>query len=531
MTAEGRSVLTDLSVTPISETLRRLSAARLSGDLHIRSGRLAKIVFLDHGRLVFAASNLKKDRLGEALVAVGRITGEQFDKAQALMKGDRKRRFGEALIHAGVMNKQDLGRSVARQVRRIVLSLFELPEGAGAFEERPCPIPLEYMVSLSIHSLLYDGIRLIKDREPVLKGLGNLDRPLVRAVLPPFEFDDLKCSTEEREILELARRQVTVRRLAWAPGGPSTSRLRAVYALFAGGVLQDPATAAEEPVVQMETGTFLLSALHGQADPTGLSAIRKEVQDEIERSAKMDRERWLKLTKGSPRAELIRALEEKMERYHALREAVGDDEQTRTDIEVVLGRVSAMLRLARENGAPDVASTQPTPSPVASPPPAASPPAPRSAPVAPEMPISPTSEPALSDPGPSLHLEHLLMEADVRMTVSDYANAVRVYEKVVQMAPHVSAYRARLAIAMAFWPPTAKQAEREFLDALRLEPDNADLHYQFGIYYKTMRQRARAAAEMRTVLRLNPRHLRAREELEILSPKDSALTSIKKLFR
>jgi tetratricopeptide (TPR) repeat protein len=132
---------------------------------------------------------------------------------------------------------------------------------------------------------------------------------------------------------------------------------------------------------------------------------------------------------------------------------------------------------------------------------------------------------------PSKVVEHLLMEGEVRMTVSDYANAVTVYEKLVQIAPMIPAYRVRLAIAMACYPRTAKQAEREFLEALRLDSDNADIHYQFGLYYKAMKQRSRAVAEMRTAVRLNPRHKMAREELESLSPKDSALTSLKKLFK
>ena len=42
---------------------------------------------------------------------------------------------------------------------------------------------------------------------------------------------------------------------------------------------------------------------------------------------------------------------------------------------------------------------------------------------------------------------------------------------------------------------------------------------------------ARALSEIQTALRLNPRHRPAREELEVLSPRDSALKSLKKLFR
>ena len=151
-------MLTDIASSPMAEMMRSISAKQRSGDLQVRSGRMVKTAFFDHGRLVFAASNLKKDRLGEAMVADGKITQEEFDTVSALMRGER-RRFGEALVKAGLADRYDIGSAVGRQVRRIALSLFELTDGAAMFEERECTIPLEYMVSLSIHHLLYDGIR------------------------------------------------------------------------------------------------------------------------------------------------------------------------------------------------------------------------------------------------------------------------------------------------------------------------------------------------------------------------------------
>jgi Domain of unknown function (DUF4388) len=509
-------MLTDLAVTPISETLRKLSVDRRSGDLQVQSGRIVKTVFFDHGRIVFAASNLKKDRLGEALVALGRITDEELTRVSALIKEEgRKRRFGDALVRSGILDKNEVGRSVARQVDRIVLSLFEFTEGVSAFEERRCAIPLEYMVSLSIHRVLYEGIRLMQSQDLVLAGLGGLDRRVSLAAVTPFAFDIKECPAEERDILEQARRKVTLRRLAWQPGGLSFPRLRACYALLAAGVLLDesaPPEPAEQPVVMMETGTFLLSTLQRQPDPSANDAIRQELKDELERSAHLDREGWLKVSRNAPREELIRALEEKMERYHSLLDAAGDDEQLKIDLEVILGRASAMLRLARQAPAP--------------PPPPAAP-----EPAAPPATSAEEARPADGSMAGMAQVEHLLLEGEVRMTVSDYANAVKVYSKLVSIAPNIAQYRVRLAIAMAGYPRTAKQAEREFLDALALEPNNADIHYQFGLYYKVMKQRARALAEMQTAVKLSPRHRLARAELEVLSPKDSALVSLKKLFK
>jgi tetratricopeptide (TPR) repeat protein len=510
---------------------------------------MVKIVFFDHGRIVFAASNLRRDRLGEALVADGRITQQEFDFVSTLMRADRSRRFGEALVQAGVMDRYEVGTAVARQVRRVALSFFELADGAAVFEERACSIPLEYMISLSVHRLLYDGIRGMKSQELVLKGLGYLDRGVVLAEVPPFPYEPRGRATEELEILDLAQKRVTVRRLGWAEGGLTFPRLRSVYALLAAGILREADAAAQgpQPVVQTETGMFLLSALHSRPDPSLREAIRREVHLELEHSARLDREAWLKLARAAPRDELVRALEEKMERYHALLEAVGDDAELRTDIELILGRASTMLRLAKQpEAARETKPGVPAEPTAAEPPPEEAPAAPAAAP-----PATPARSPArafaddtpapaplpqrigreggLTDP--KARLEHLLMEAQVRMTVSDYANAVNVYKEVVELAPNVAAYRFRLAIAMTCYPRTAKMAEREFLEAVRLQPDDADLHYNFALYYKAMKVRSRAVAELRTAVRLDPRHMLARQELEALSPKDSALTSLKNLFK
>src|SRR5688572_5005452 len=341
-------MLVDLAVTPVSEVFARLSRERRSGDLQVRSRKIVKTIFFDHGRVVFAASNMKKDRLGEALVALGRITDDEFSRAVSFMKeGEKRRRFGEALVRAGVMDKDELGRSVARQVKRIVLSLFEFTDGATSFEERPCAIPLEYMVSLSVHRLLYVGIKTMKSRELIIEGLGELDRYVSLSPVPPFRFGIKKCSAEELEIMEQAKGRVTLRRLCWAPGGLSLSRLRGTYALLASGVLQE-ASAEAQPVMQMETSTFLLSALRKRPDPSAREAIHLEVQQELERSARLDREAWLRVSRSAPRDELGKALEDKMEHYHSLLDAAGDDAQLKTDIEVVLGRASSMLRLARQ---------------------------------------------------------------------------------------------------------------------------------------------------------------------------------------
>ncbi len=559
-------MLTDLAATPFAEVLRKASAGRWSGDLQVRLGRAAKTVFFDHGRLVFAASNLRNDRLGETLVALGRITSGELEKASAIMRQrHRRRRFGEALIQAKLLDKKELGHSVARQVRHIVLSLFRFTDGVVSFEERPCPIPVEYMVNLSVHRLLYLGVKSMRSEALVRAGLGNPERRVTLAASAPFPFSVQKCSSEELDMLERCRERVKLRALLEKGEAGSATRLRAAYALCVSGILEDvdkEPGVATQPVVQMETSTFLLSGLQRRPGPSELEAVRQEVSRELASSEQVSQESWLQVAKTAPPEVLGKAIEEKMERYRSLLEAAGDDQSLRADIEVVLGRASALLRRARQSSAaphrpgagglargtlPSSNRGQDTgniPVFVFGDSPASGAPAAARG-VAEAATVPPTaSRPAAGTPRPpdltipatDMEIDHedllgrLLVEASAQMTISDHAGAVGTYTKIIALQPGVAAHHVQRAIAMAGWPQKAKEAETEFHEALSLDPNNAETHFEFGLYYKAMKQRTRALQEMRTATTLVPRHEGARRELALLSPDDPALSNLRSLL-
>jgi hypothetical protein len=432
--------VTNLAKRPISEAIRRLAADRKSGDLQVRSSELNKMVFFDNGQIVFAGSNVKKDRLGEALVSLGHITDQQFDRVSELMKDDRKLRFGDALVKAGVMDKKQVGTAVASYVAKIVLSLFKLDTGLASFDERPCSIPIEYMVSLSVHRLLGAGIKTMSNRDLILAGVGDLDRSVRLAEVPPFAFAIKACSAEDVAVLEKAKAPVSVRSLASTAKGLSMSRVRAVYAFLASGILEEAdahaRVAAPHPAVQSDTNSFLLSPM----------------QREVE-----------------------------------------------------------------------VAAKSPVP---AEPPPASRPPAPAKDP--PRAKVAPPPEPARDVSG---EVERLLAQANVHLMISDFPRALQAYADVVELQPDVVAHRVQLGSMMMRVPQLARQGERHFAEAIRLDPDNVEAHFQFGLYYKALRVASRAIAEFRTVLRLDPGHELARKELEASAPRDSVLSTLSKLLK
>jgi tetratricopeptide (TPR) repeat protein len=123
-------------------------------------------------------------------------------------------------------------------------------------------------------------------------------------------------------------------------------------------------------------------------------------------------------------------------------------------------------------------------------------------------------------------ISQLVRNGELRMNLNDFASATQIYKRLVERAPDVAGYRLRLALAMARWPPTTREAEREFLEAIRRDPNNPRIHYQFGLYYKNLKLKSRAIEEMRTAVALDPQNEGAREHLKDLSPNDPLLDDL-----
>jgi hypothetical protein len=170
-------------------------------------------------------------------------------------------------------------------------------------------------VDIPATRILYQGARSMSDLARVQAALGNLDRSLTFSGDPDFPVEP-----EDLGILQLAKAPVTIRRLAWGQKALDPDRLRAVYGLLIAGALRDPAD---------------------------MAAIRHEVRDEMTRSETLDNVRWLGVPSNAAPAEIVGALEKRQARYQALLAAVAGDVELKTDVELLAGRVSMALRLAR----------------------------------------------------------------------------------------------------------------------------------------------------------------------------------------
>jgi hypothetical protein len=125
----------------------------------------------------------------------------------------------------------------------------------------------------------------------------------------------------------------------------------------------------------------------------------------------------------------------------------------------------------------------------------------------------------------------LLRDVKLHFQLRDWEGVVPLLEQLIEISPGNAQYRGMLARALSLHPSRGKEAEEQFVEALRLSPHDAQIHYWLGLYYKSFGLGSRAENEFRTTLRIDPRHEGARRQLGASENSDDTLGSvIKKLF-
>ena len=150
-----------------------------TGTVELHRGRVDTSVQVTAGRLVFASSNNRDDRLGELLLRREKITlAQYYEASRAIGKG---KRLGSVLVEQGALDAKELVKVVVEHTRELICSVFQWTEGFYRLKEGPDPGNESITLRLSTPDLIMEGIGRIQAWSRIERGVGGPDARYVRA--------------------------------------------------------------------------------------------------------------------------------------------------------------------------------------------------------------------------------------------------------------------------------------------------------------------------------------------------------------
>jgi hypothetical protein len=471
----------------LTRILKRTADEGRSGALQVVSGPCLKTIHFSHGSVRFAASNIRKDRLGESMLAHEFISRQDFERAVVKMNNDRCR-FGEALISLGRLTQEEVHREIAIQVQRIVLSLFRTPAGTYSYDDSSddAAIASALPFGLPVPPLMLKGLRAIDDGKLILSVLPPASARVRVAPAAPRGVPLKKLSNAERTVLQIAGEGTEIGDIVRRSELGRSVAFRSCFILLSLGMLEPiphdvaPSVApAPEPIEPMEPFEIV-------------EPCRDLIVEQFDRLSMVSERDLLGIRKDA-------GLEEAREAYNALKSEWAEVRRQTKDAELVdkvdaielrLASAHAWVRLSLENRALEKPA------------------------------------PEREDFGRRERIEQLARDARLHVQVRDWSGAVPLLHELVALEPQRAEFQALLGKSMAHIPSIRKDAEQHLLEAVMLAPQEVSPRLELARFYLTGSNRSRARGEIQAVLAMDP----GNEEAHRLAASLRDPTPMRKLF-
>jgi hypothetical protein len=235
--AGSESLRGRLSQISLPQILAHLQTSKRTGVLSLVNAGVHKSIYFKDGRVVFAASSLTQDRLGEVLLRGGKISADEYLRIENYIRGGQ--RLGKALVESGVLSPKDLWWAIEQQVQEIVWSLFAWEDGYFHFDKDDRPNREKITVDLEIDALIVEGIRRI-DGTGAVRHYVPLDTILETTDREP----PLGLEPHEKHVLELIDGARTVSEVCGESEIGEAETRKVLHAFVSVGILR-PSGAAE----------------------------------------------------------------------------------------------------------------------------------------------------------------------------------------------------------------------------------------------------------------------------------------------
>lgn len=457
----------------LPKILTYINRHRKTGTLVIKTIALTKKVYLSKGAAIFASSTYEDDRLGEMLIKAGKISLEQYDRSVRILRETNKR-LGAILVELDYITPKDLFWGVKFQVREIICSLFLLDDAEYEFIEGKLPTQEVITLKMSTGNLIYEGVGRIDNWTRIRKEMPPTDTVLILSKDPVTLFQDIELSPQDRKMLTIVDGAKTIKELVDSAWIGSFEGMKILYVLWSIGVVEEKIRVDEKPEEAGEIVSFE-------------EILQPLSEDEYAFSGKVDE---IYMSLGSRNAHQVLEVEEDADletvkkSYYRLTREFHPDRSFGTADPSLKDKLTSIFD-ALTDAFNQLQSGSRT--------------------VTPETSVR-------NSVGAEEHFRRGVEE----FKKGDYQVSARSFTSATDIEPWNAKYWSYLALSLTKVTNRLKEAENALLQALKLEPNNADHYANLGMIYVKQGLKKPALDQFQRALGIAPGHVKARKAFEKL---------------
>lgn len=214
-------------------------------------------LFFDKGKLLSVIRPHRRERLGEMLIRLGKITPQQLAQALYMQQSGLHRPLGQLLVEQGVIGQPELQACIQQQIEETVYDLFAWREGEFKFQagQRPEVDDVQSLVPLPVENLIMEGVRRVDEMSRIRERIPSNDM-LVRFVDQPNQrAANINMTADEWRVFARINGRTTINEIAAKTGLTTFQVCHIVFGFITAGLAEvqkpstsPPAQAAPAPV-------------------------------------------------------------------------------------------------------------------------------------------------------------------------------------------------------------------------------------------------------------------------------------------
>lgn len=197
-------------------------------------------LFFDRGRLLAVLKPHCRERLGDLLIRMGKVSPQQVAQALQWQQMHPGQPLGQVLVSQGVISQDELQRYVQQQIEETVYELFAWREGEFRFlnGQRPEPDDVQSLVPLPIEGLIMEGMRRADELARIRELVPHNDMLPCFREQPQEPAATINLSADEWRIFARINGRSSINEIAASLGLSPFQVSQAVYNFIAAGLVE-----------------------------------------------------------------------------------------------------------------------------------------------------------------------------------------------------------------------------------------------------------------------------------------------------